>query len=490
MDILITFLCFLAAFLLIFIINTIVLQAKSRKLGEKKANITPEKALKYAENLGEMIRCETVSVEGGFDDTEFKKLRDVTEKNFPLVHQKAEKLTFGDDCWIYKIKGKDQSRNFMVMSHHDVVAAEGEWTHPGFCGEVFDGAIWGRGTVDTKTPLFAEFQALEELLNEGFIPECNLYIGSSHNEEIGGDGIPLALEYFKKNGIEFETILDEGGAVISPPLAGIKCNCAMMAVHEKGRCTLELRTKDGGGHKGLAASTSTPVTKMASFITEVNTKNVFIRRLHPQVREMFLHLAPYCPLPLKVIFANLWFFEKILIKIIPKMNAQAASMLGTTATFNEISMNKEEKTCYSKIFLRSVDEKDFKKDVEELKKVAEKYGVEIIETNDNYHYRPADMTHPAFEYTKKCVNEIFPEVAVAPYILPAGTDARHLCEICKCTIRFAPIVMNDQQFASVHSENENISVEAVGNAVAFYKTYIKNYEKHRGLICLKKLKRP
>ncbi len=468
--------CFVSAFVVLFIANTIAMQLKSRKLGDKKENVSGKEALKYANDLGKMIRCETVSVEGSFDDTAFKKLRDVMKELFPLIHEKAEKLTFGDDCWIYKLSGKDKSRNIMLMSHHDVVAVEGEWEHPGFCGEVFGGDIWGRGTIDTKTPLFAEFQALEELLKEGYEPECNVYIGSSHNEEIGGDGIPLALEYFKENGIEFETILDEGGAVISPPLAGIKCNCAMMAVHEKGRCTLELQAKDTGGHKGLAASTSTPVTRMAAFITEVNSGKTFIRRLHPQVRQMFLHLAPYCPVALKLVFANLWFFEKILVKIIPKMNAQAASMLGTTGTFNEISKAKGEKLCTSKIFLRSVDKDDFLKDVEKIKEIAKKYDIDVIETADNYHYNPADMNHPAFSYTKKCVNEIFPEVAVAPYILPAGTDARHLCEICKCVIRFAPIVMDDKQFASVHSENENISVEAVGNAVAFYKTYLKNYK--------------
>ena len=63
----------------------------------------------------------------------------------------------------------------------------------------------------------------------------------------------------------------------------------------------------------------------------------------------------------------------------------------------------------------------------------------------------------------------------APYILPAGTDARHLCEICDCVIRFAPIEMNDKQFASVHSENEHISLEAIANSVVFYKHYLKNY---------------
>ncbi len=465
----------IAVFIIILIFGAVKAKQSGRKLSPRPQHKTLAEQTAYAESLAEIIRCKTVSVEGSFDDTEFKKQRDIFEKLFPLVHKRAEKMTFGDDCWIYKIEGKDKSRNIMLMSHHDVVEAKGEWQHPGFCGEIHGGALWGRGTVDTKTPLFAEFQALEELLSEGFEPKTNLYIGSSHNEEIGGDGIPLALEYFKEHGIEFEAILDEGGAIISPPLAGIKCNCAMMAVHEKGRCTLELVARDGGGHKGLAASSSTPVTRMAAFITEINTKNVFIRRLHPQVREMFTHLAPYCPFAMRLIFGNLWAFEKLLIKIIPKINAQAASMLGTTGTFNEISVNKEEKTCNSKIFLRCVDGEDFEKDKAKIKEVAKKYSVEVIETKDNFCYRPADMNSPVFSYTKSCIASVFPDVALAPYILPAGTDARHLCEICPCVIRFAPIEMNDQQFASVHSENENISLESIANSVVFYKKFIKEY---------------
>lgn len=117
-----------------------------------------------------MIQCRTVSVKDSYDDTEFQKLRHVMAELFPTVHKTAEKMTFSDDCWIYKIKGKDESRNIMLMSHHDVVDATGEWQYDGFSGEIADGKIWGRGTVDTKTPLFAEFSALEELLNEGFEP--------------------------------------------------------------------------------------------------------------------------------------------------------------------------------------------------------------------------------------------------------------------------------------------------------------------------------
>ena len=119
--------------------------------------------MEYAKRLQKMICCRTISVDNQYDDTEFAKLRDVMAELFPLLHKHAEKLTFSDDCWIYKLKGKDDTRNIMLMSHHDVVAADGTWEHEPFSGEIADGKIWGRGTVDTKTPLFGEFSALEEL---------------------------------------------------------------------------------------------------------------------------------------------------------------------------------------------------------------------------------------------------------------------------------------------------------------------------------------
>ena len=51
-----------------------------------------------------------------------------------------------------------------------------------------DGFLYGRGTIDTKTPLFAQLQAAEELLAAGYDFEgINLYIGSSNNEEVCGD---------------------------------------------------------------------------------------------------------------------------------------------------------------------------------------------------------------------------------------------------------------------------------------------------------------
>lgn len=468
-------LAFLAAVLLMI---TFVKKLKARKLIEKKDACTEKEIEYYSQRLQQMIQCKTVSVKDAYDDTEFAKLRGVMERLFPVIHKTAEKHIFSDDCWIYKISGRDTKRNIMLMSHHDVVAADGEWAHEPFSAETADGKIWGRGTVDTKTPLFAEFSALEELLSEGYEPPCNVFIGSSHNEELGGDGIPTALEYFKKQGITFEVILDEGGAVIEPPLGGMKCSkCAMVAVHEKGRYKLNCTAVSENAHASLtAAAKATPIERMVSFMNEVNTKNVFIRRLNPQVTAMFEHLAPYCGFPMNVLFSNLWLFGGLLKRVMPKINAQAGGLIGTTCAFNQIEGSTESKKCTVTAMLRSVDEQDMFRDIDTLKSIAEKYGIEISVCDDSEYHGPADMKKPAFAYTMDCIANIFPQHPASPFILPAGTDARTLTDVCECVLRFAPIELSAQQLASVHSENENIDLKAVVNAVEFYKLFLKNYK--------------
>ncbi len=471
-------LALLVVLLAVLLINTARKTAGARKLRPAEMQYSDEDVQNYAERLGKMIQCPTVSVKDSYDDTAFAQLRDTMQALFPTVHAHAEKLTFSDDCWIYKIEGQDKTRNIMLMSHHDVVAADGEWKHAPFAAEIYDGKIWGRGTVDTKTPLFAEFSALEELLSAGYEPPCNVYIGSSHNEELGGDGIPTALRYFQEQGITFEVILDEGGAVIEPPLGGMHCEkCAMVAVHEKGRYKLECTATADNAHASLtAAAKATPIERMTDFIHEVRTKDIFVRRLNLQVTAMFTHLAPYCAFPMKVLFSNLWLFGGLLKAVMPKLNAQAGGLIGTTCAFSKIEGTTESKQCSATVMLRSVDEADMQHDIESLKSVAEKYGVEVQILPESEYHGPADMARPAFSYTMDCIGQVFPQYPASPFILPAGTDARTLTDVCDCVLRFAPIQLSAQQLASVHAENENIDLSAVAQAVQFYKLFLKNYK--------------
>lgn len=430
----------------------------------------------YAERLSQMIQCKTVSAKDSYDDIEFAKLRAVVEGLFPEVNRRMERHIFAEDCWVYELKGNDPSRSIMLMSHHDVAAAEGTWEHDPFGGEIIDGKLWGRGTVDTKTPLFAQFSALEELLLTGWAPPCNVFLASSHNEELGGDGIPKALAYFKERGLAFEVVLDEGGAIIDPPLGGMTCEkCAMVAVHEKGRYKLNCTASAAGAHAGLtAAAQAGPIEHMAGFLRDAAAGDGFVRRLNPQVRAMFAHLAPHCKFPMNFILSNLWLTGPLLQKIMPRLNPQAGAMLGTVCSFSKIE--GDDKRCTAVAGFKAVDEVDMAADLESLRRTAEKYGVEIEIDPVSEYPGPADMAQPAFAYTMERIRSVFPEYPPIPFTLPAGTDARWLTEICPCVLRFAPIQLSAQQLASVHSENENIDLETIAGAVEFYTDFLRNYK--------------
>ncbi len=113
------------------------------------------------------------------------------------MHARLEKQDF-EGALLYRWPGRDSTREpILFMSHFDVITPEDEsaWQQPPFEGKVVDGVIWGRGAVDTKGPLCVIFAAVEELLEEGFVPSCDVYIASSNNEEILGQGAVLTVEY-------------------------------------------------------------------------------------------------------------------------------------------------------------------------------------------------------------------------------------------------------------------------------------------------------
>ena len=465
----------IAALLAVLLVNTLLQTKNARKLEGEHPAFTEEELACYGRTFSRMLSCATISVKDSYDDTEFAKLRAVAEEDFPLLHKKAEHRLLSDDCWLYKIPGKDPSRNILLMSHHDVVAADTDWTMPAFDGIIKDGKVYGRGAADTKGSLCAILFAMEEMLREGTVPPVNVYILSSHNEELGGDGMAAALDYCREQGITFEVILDEGGAIVEPPIAGMNCRmCAMVAVHEKGRLKLRCTAKNESSHVSLTAFKGNPVERMSRFIHEITAKNIFIRRLHPQTRAMFTALAPYCKLPMKVLFSNLWLFGGLLTRVLPKLNATAGGMVGTTCNFQEIQGSVTSKVCTASVMLRNVNEEDLKADYAAFKAVADKHGI-TLETERDEYYAPADMASSAYAYTMECLAKIFPQFPAAPYILPAGTDAWRLTPVCNCVLRFAPTRMSKQQLGSIHAADENLDISAIAEAAAFYKYFAENY---------------
>ena len=111
------------------------------------------------------------------------------------------------------------------------------------------------------------------------------------------------------------------------------------------------------------------------------------------------------------------------------------------------------------MFFRCVKKEDLRKDLETFQNIAEEFQVEFDEVLEDEYHGPASLQSEGYAYIKSCVEEFFDYAACAPFILPAGTDARHFSDLSETVIRFAPIDINNQQYGSVHNIDENISME-------------------------------
>lgn len=443
-----------------------------------RKNTSLENIQKYTQILKQMVDCKTVFDEAHTNQEEYDRFYRVLEQSFPKLHKRAKRLTFGSGCFVYVIEGKAAKRNVMLMSHHDVVDGGEDWQTNPFEAVVKDKALWGRGTIDTKTPLFAQLQACEELLEEQFeLAGINLYIGSSNNEETGGDGMVLAADYFRQNGIHFEVVLDEGGAITTGMIPGVTGKSAMVAVHEKSRhmyrCTTTLQAR---GHGGLNPNKDNAVVRMSNFITEVNKAHIYSCSFSPEVKATFTQHAPYMSFPLNILFGSFGLFAP-LIRQIMKRIPQTNAMLSTEISFTTMFAGEKEHTqtkakqAEAAMFLRCVREEDLEKGLEKIRRIAEKYDVTIEQTMRDY-CEPTDFQDKPYQILKSVLQQNFPDVIVAPFLLTAGTDARRLTGLADSILRFAPIDLDKAQYASIHGANEHIKLENIGECVCFYRDFI------------------
>ena len=124
---------------------------------------------RYAEDLARLIRERTVSAEGQTDLTDFYRFQVTLRHMFPSVFSVCTYEDFSGS-FLLRWPGRGEGEPFLLMNHHDVVEAPGDWKYPPFAGEIAEGRLWGRGTLDTKGGLWAMLQAAEELASKGFAP--------------------------------------------------------------------------------------------------------------------------------------------------------------------------------------------------------------------------------------------------------------------------------------------------------------------------------
>ena len=457
------------------LIRALLLKPTSAKIFQ----IEPEKserAEKYGKQLAKMIQDETISSRFDSDIAKFLKFHQTLEELFPNVHRVCEKHNLEGNL-LFKWKGTGKSEPILLMSHQDVVEATGEWKHEPFSGDIDeDGNIWGRGTVDTKGSLFCIFTALEELIAERYVPKCDVYIGSSCTEEWSGDGAPKTVEFLEKQGVKLALVMDEGGMIIDNPIGGVKGTYGMVGIVEKGYGDLKFTAHGRGGHSS-APIKNTPLVRLAKFMVDVEKHHPFTSKFSPTVEEMFRRMAPNMDFGMKVIFANLWLFKPLLIKLMPMISASGAAMLHTTIAFTmskgSDGMNVLPQEAVLTANMRFIPHQPTKESIDIITKKAKEYD---LETEVIYADEPCpvvDYKGKAFLLMEEVASEVYPGLGISPYVMTGGTDAKYYTKICDNCIRFAPLYINMQQHGTIHGLDENINQGVLPKGVDFYKAVIR-----------------
>ncbi len=435
------------------------------------------RAVEYGPKLAKMLRCDTISSRTCDYSAKIEAFHAVLRELFPRVHALCEIHDF-DGSLLYRWPGQGKAAPIILMSHQDVVEAGGTWKHGPFSGDIdAEGRVWGRGAVDTKGSLFCIFEALEELMAAGFVPQGDVYLASSCTEEIAGDGAPATVRYLTEQGVKPSLVLDKGGMILESPIAGARGLYAMVGVVEKGYADVKFIARSHGGHAS-APGKNTPLVRLGKFMAEVEDRSPFARRLSPTMEEMFRRLSPNMDLPLKLVLSNLWLFRPALLKVLPSINASAAAMTQTTIAFTTANgsdgLNVLPQEAWVTGNLRLIHHQP--DSLEAIRTAAAKYDIEMEILHQDAPCPVVTHDSEQFRLIEAVCGAVYPGVQVTPYVMTGGTDAKFYKDLCPHCIRFAPLFIDEGQYASIHGLNENLFQGALPHGVDFYKQVVQRMD--------------
>ena len=467
----------IALLLGIAIIKTLLFVPKREQAIEiDQVDVDLEKATR---DLADMVRCKTISHRDRTceNDEEFERFIKLLSERFPLIYEKCTFERVSDRAILYHLKGKSSESPSIFTAHFDVVdVEEKDWSKEPFCGDVENGFLWGRGSIDTKSTLNASMQALEQLLSEGFVPENDIYLAFSGNEEINGEGQPQIIRLFKERGINIGFVLDEGGAVVNNVFPGVTTPCALIGIAEKGMLNVELKFTGNGGHSS-SPKPHTPVGRLSAACVRIEN-HPFKYRLSRVSASMFDTLARYSNFGYKLIFANLWLFGPVLSLIGKMSGGELNALIRTTCSFTQMEGSKginvippnatmcanlrlipgETKASAEAYLKKQIKDKDIKLTVLE----GEEPSPTSVASGD------------AWDKIICAVKGTWDNTIVSPYLMFACSDAKHWSRVSDKVYRFSAMALTNAERATIHGNNEKISVESIRKSVEFYLRLMKN----------------
>ncbi|WP_214403405.1 M20/M25/M40 family metallo-hydrolase [Pseudonocardia lacus] len=423
--------------------------------------------------LQALVRIPTVGdrdpalVDGAVFDAFLAELR----AQFPLLHERLERTAVGGHGLLFRWPGRTSADPVVLVAHLDVVPVVAEdWRHPPFGGDLVDGAVWGRGTLDDKGPLVTICEAVETLLDSGVVPARDVWLSFGCDEEVAGAAARHAVDELAGRGVRPWFVLDEGGAVAGGALPGLGVPLAVVGVTEKGVVSLLLRAEGAGGHASTPARMG-PTARIARAVTRLD-RAPFPASAPAPTLELFRRITPHAPGPVRPLLRRLTRLPRLLTRLLLAAGPEAAAMVRTTLAVTTLSgspaLNVIAASATAGVNARVMVGDTVADVVEHVRRTIadDRVEIEVVEQHEPSPVSPWDGPFALLESTTA---EVFPDAVTTPYVMMASADARHFTRICDRVYRFAPLRMSRAQRASIHAADEHVGAADLLDGVRWYR---------------------
>jgi carboxypeptidase PM20D1 len=456
---------------------------KSRQVRGLKADDIGVNIDEAALHLSEAIQIPSLSFveEGEVDSRPFTRLRTLLEKQFPRVHAALKKEIIAGDSLLFTWVGSNPDlKPVLLMAHMDVVPVLDEpgnpWTEPPFSGNIKDGFIWGRGSLDDKHALMGILEAVEYLLGQGVVPQRTVMLAFGHDEEVGGlKGAAAISSVLARRGVRLEFILDEGGAIVRGLFGNL--TVAALGIAEKGYVTIKLTMEGKAGHSSQPPAHTT-IGLLSAAIQMIEARPHPLK-LQGVIATMLDYLGPEMRLFERLIMANRWLFAPLVTNFLAKQPSIKA-MMHTTQAVTIIAGGTKDNilppSASAAVNCRVIPGETVQQTVDFVRAAAgnPELKVEPVPGFCNEPSSISSVESPAFQLLQHSISQVFPEAVVAPYLVTGGTDTKHYADLSDAIFRFSPAVMTSEDLRRIHGRDERIGILVYKEMIHFYTQLLLN----------------
>jgi carboxypeptidase PM20D1 len=410
---------------------------------------------------------------------------------FPVAHEIMDKRTINELSMVYQWQGSDPSlKPIVFLSHQDVVPVDHpeKWDNAPFSGTIDDKYIHGRGSVDVKFGITGTLEAVELLYKTGFRPQRSLIFAFGHDEEImgtrGGENIAA---WMAENNIKAEFILDEGPAVIPGLIPGLEKPVAFVGVAARGNVYFNISHKGTGGHASFPPADSS-IEIISAAISRAN-QHQFEQKITQALDWSLTYLAPHMPGLIEYVYRHNGLFSPIVLNEFSKSETGRTVIQNTLVATTFHSGDKDATVpSYAEATLAMgiLPGETLESATTLLKEIISDPRVVIgyVRFPDNQRIHAYDPTpvspvdHWAYHTISKTIAQVFPQAAIAPTLMPGGSDGKHYLKagVTDKVYHFFPIDVSETEIMSMHADNEKLPISAYVHSIQFYAQLIKNVQ--------------